>query len=169
MADALHRELMALRNRLIFFFQKFPIFHVQIFPSFCHRQISLSNHARRKGSYRRSIGRSISPVASPSSLVSRRLHIRISWILRVQIWHSSPWILRRNNVPGCDNLLSKQNKTVGLLDISQVTPCFVCVGTQLVDKHVISLKIHCLCGLSTYKTQLSTQYNPVNCTFATEI
>ena len=46
---------------------------------------------------------------------------------------------------------------------------FVCVGTQLVDKHVISLKIHCLCGLSTYKTQLSTQYNPVNCTFATEI
>lgn len=112
---------------------------------------------------------SISPVASPSSLVSRRLHIRISWILRVQIWHSSPWILRRNNVPGCDNLLSKQNKTVGLLDISQVTPCFVCVGTQLVDKHVISLKIHCLCGLSTYKTQLSTQYNPVNCTFATEI
>ncbi|CUP73920.1 Uncharacterised protein [Segatella copri] len=42
------------------------------------------------------------------------------------------------------------------------------MGTQLVDKHVISLKIHCLCGLSTYKTQLSTQYNPVNCTFATE-
>ena len=37
-------------------FKKFPIFHVQIFPSFCHRQILLSNHARRKGSYRRSIG-----------------------------------------------------------------------------------------------------------------
>ena len=45
---------------------------------------------------------------------------------------------------------------MGLLDISQVTPCFVCVGTQLVDKHVISLKIYCLCVLSTYKTHLST-------------
>ena len=57
---------------------------------------------------------------------------------------------------------------MGFLDISQVTPCFVCVGTQLVDKHVISLKIHCLCVLSTYKTHLSTLYNPINCTFATE-
>ena len=46
--------------------------------------------------------------------------------------------------------------------------CFVCVGTQLVDKHVISLKIYCLCVLSTYKTHLSTLYNPINCTFATE-
>jgi hypothetical protein len=45
---------------------------------------------------------------------------------------------------------------MGLLDISQVIPCFVCVGTQLVDKHVISLKIHYLCVLSTYKTHLST-------------
>ena len=57
---------------------------------------------------------------------------------------------------------------MGLLDISQVIPCFVCVGTQLVDKHVISLKIYCLCVLSTYKTHLSTLYNPINCTFATE-
>ncbi len=56
---------------------------------------------------------------------------------------------------------------MGLLDISQVIPCFVCVGTQLVDKHVISLKIHCLYVLSTYKTHLSTQYNLINCTFAT--
>ena len=56
---------------------------------------------------------------------------------------------------------------MGLLDISQVIPCFVCVGTQLVDKHVISLKIYRLCVLSTYKTYLSTRYNPINCTFAT--
>lgn len=56
---------------------------------------------------------------------------------------------------------------MGLLDISQVIPYFVCVGTQLVDKHVISLKIHCLCVLSTYKTHLSTQYKLINCTFAT--
>ena len=47
-------------------------------------------------------------------------------------------------------------------------PTRLCVGTQLVDKHVISLKIHCLCGLSTYKTHLSTLYKPINCTFATE-
>jgi len=47
--------------------------------------------------------------------------------------------------------------------------CFVCVGTQLVDKRVISLKIHRLCVLSTYKTRLSTLGNPINCTFATEI
>ena len=57
---------------------------------------------------------------------------------------------------------------MGLLDISQVIPCFVCVGTQLVDKHVISLKNTLFMRLSTYKTQLSTQYNPINCTFATE-
>lgn len=44
----------------------------------------------------------------------------------------------------------------------------MCGYTTGGDKHVISLKIYCLCGLSTYKTQLSTQYNPVNCTFATE-
>ena len=41
-------------------------------------------------------------------------------------------------------------------------------ASQLVDKHVISLKIHCLCALSTYKIHLSTLYNPINCTFATE-
>ena len=57
---------------------------------------------------------------------------------------------------------------MGLLDISQVTPCFVCGGTQLVDKHVISLKNPLFMRLSTYKTHLSTLYNPINCTFATE-
>ena len=56
---------------------------------------------------------------------------------------------------------------MGLLDISQVIPCFVCVGTQLVDKHVISLKNPLFMRLSTYKTHLSTQYNLINCTFAT--
>ena len=43
----------------------------------------------------------------------------------------------------------------------------MCVGTQLVDKHVISLKNPLFMRLSTYKTHLSTQYNLINCTFAT--
>ena len=60
----------------------------------------------------------------------------------------------------------KYNKE--LLDLSQVTPCFVCVGAQLVDKCVINGKIHYLCSLSTYYLRLSTCLIVINCTFATE-
>ena len=55
-----------------------------------------------------------------------------------------------------------------MLDVGQVIPIFVCVGTQRVDKYVNLLKTSCLCILSTYNFHLSTLCIPINCTFATE-